>query len=139
VHHRTIAQTIGLIAIRLADMPGLAYRFVPYVASLRDGQKTMDHDAARVTLTVGTGLADAIARFASAAQAYDTAGRAGAQALQAAQRLDLVAYSANGYASVAFPAIAKAIATKSQANVDAAVRATSQELDAITDLLTPQR
>jgi N-acetylated-alpha-linked acidic dipeptidase len=139
VHHRTIAQTIGLLAIRLADTPGLAYRFVPYVASLRDGQKTMDHDAARVTLTVGAGLSDAIARFASAAEAYDAAGRAGAQALQAAQRLDLVAYSANGYASVAFPAIAKAIATKSQANVDAAVRATSQELDAITDLLTPQR
>ncbi|HEY3676857.1 MAG TPA: M28 family peptidase [Candidatus Tumulicola sp.] len=139
VHHRAIAQTIGLMAIRLADAPGSSYRFAPYVASLRDGRKTMDRDAARATLTVGTGLSDAIERFASAAQAYDVAGRVGAQALQAAQRLDLVAYSANGYASVAFPAIAKAIATKSQANVDAAVQATSQELDAITDLLTPAR
>jgi hypothetical protein len=53
--------------------------------------------------------------------------------------LDLVAYSANGYASVAFPAIAKAIATKSQANVDAALQSTTAELDAITGLLTAER
>jgi N-acetylated-alpha-linked acidic dipeptidase len=139
VHHRSIAQTAGLIAIRLADAPVVAYRFVPYVASLRDGQKTMEHDAMRAAVTVGPGLADAIARFASAAQAYDDAGQDSLQALQAAQRLDLVTYSANGYASVAFPAIAKAIATKSQANVDAAVQSTGQELDAITDLLVPRR
>jgi N-acetylated-alpha-linked acidic dipeptidase len=140
VHHRTIAQTIGLMAIRLADAQGLLYRFTPYVASLRDGQKTMQRDASAAGVTVGAGLADAIARFASAAQAYDAAGRdGGAQALQAAQRLDLVAYSANGYASVAFPTISKAIATKSQANVDAALQTTTSELDAITGLLTAER
>jgi N-acetylated-alpha-linked acidic dipeptidase len=94
VHHRSIAQTAGLIAIRLADAPVVAYRFVPYVASLRDGQKTMEHDAMRAAVTVGPGLADAIARFASAAQAYDDAGQDSLQALQAAQRLDLVTYSA---------------------------------------------
>ncbi|HEY1429551.1 MAG TPA: hypothetical protein VGF18_08255, partial [Candidatus Tumulicola sp.] len=140
VHHRTIAQTIGLMAIRLADADGLSYRFVPYVATLRDGQKAMNQSATGANLTLGSGLSEAIARFASAAQAYDASGRdGGPQALQAAQRIDLLAYSAKGYASVAFPVVAAAIATKSQAALDTAVQTTTKELDAVTDLLTAER
>lgn len=140
VHHRTIAQTIGIIALRLANADGISYRFNPYVAALQNGQKTLTKAAASAKLTLAPGLTAAIARFATAAQAYDASGSdGGTQALRAAQRLDLVAYSANGYASVAFPAIATAIATGSQTNVDAAVQTTATELDGVTGLLTAEK
>jgi hypothetical protein len=56
--------------------------------------------------------------------------------LQAAQQLDLIAYSANGYASVAFPKVATAIGTGRQGDVDAAARDTVTALGNITSLLS---
>ncbi|HEY1654373.1 MAG TPA: M28 family peptidase [Candidatus Tumulicola sp.] len=136
VHHRTLAQTMGLIALRLADSPALPYRFTPYVAGLDSGTQMLAKAAEAAHVTLAASLPAAIARFAAAARAYDAAPPAGANALQAAQTLDLLAYSANGYASVAFPAIATAIGSHAQSTVDAAVAKTASQLDDVTALLT---
>ncbi len=136
VHHRTVAQTMGLIAIRLADADVIPYRFSPYANVLADGIKTLTKAAAIANLTLDPLLGAAVERFAAAARAYDAAPTGGTAALQAAQRLDLLAYSANGYASVAFPAIAAAIATHAQASVAAAVTQTAGKLDGVSALLT---
>ena len=53
-----------------------------------------------------------------------------------AQQLDLIAYSANGYASVAFPTVAAAIGTGRQSDVDAASRETVTALGNIVSLLS---
>ena len=92
--------------------------------------------AAPAKLAVGPALDDAIGRFARAARAYDANPRRDApNALKAVQRLDVTAYSANGYASMAFPNIARAIASGKQSDVDAAVAATATDLDGVTALL----
>lgn len=137
VHHRAIAQTIGLIAMRLADSDRIAYRFGPYVDALDAGTKALSHAAAATHLTIAPALDAAIARYGTAARAYDASPPAGddANALKSAQQLDVLTYSANGYASVAFPLIAAAIATRKQAAVDAAVTATAGKLDNVTALL----
>ncbi|MFZ1019004.1 MAG: hypothetical protein WAN39_14170 [Candidatus Cybelea sp.] len=74
----------------------------------------------------------------AAAQAYDasTSAHDEAKTLQAAQQLDLIAYSANGYASVAFPTVAAAIGTGRQSDVDAASRETVTALGNIVSLLS---
>ena len=136
VHHVAIARVIGVLAIRLADAAELPYRFVPYVRALDDGAKAMAKLAAPAKLTVGPALGEAIGRFAAAARAYDANPRRDdANALKAAQRLDVTAYSANGYASVAFPNVAHAIASGKQSAVDAAIATTATDLDGVATLL----
>jgi N-acetylated-alpha-linked acidic dipeptidase len=139
VHHRTIAQAVGLIAIRLADAANIPYHFTPYARSLDAAVATLTKSATQAGLTLAPDLGAAILTFKEAAGAYDdgTQPPDDAKALQAAQRLDLVAYSANGYASVAFPKIATAIATKKQSDLDAAVKQTVNELSGISALLGP--
>jgi len=139
VHHRTIAQTVGLIAVRLADATSIPYHFTPYGKSLDAAVATLTKSATQGGLTLGPDLDAAILTFKEAAGAYDDGSQPpnDAKALQAAQRLDLVAYSANGYASVAFPKIAAAIATKKQSDLDTAVKQTVSELNGISALIGP--
>ncbi|MGB6413209.1 MAG: M28 family peptidase, partial [Candidatus Cybelea sp.] len=138
VHHKTIAQTVGVIALRLADAETIPYRFAPYGKSLDAGLKTLTTAALAKHLTLPADLGAAIARFEPAAQAYDesTSAHDEAKMLQAAQQLDLIAYSANGYASVAFPTVAAAVATGRQSDVDAASRETVTALGNIVSLLS---
>jgi len=140
VHHRTIAQTIGVFAMRLAD-DAVPYRFTSYAAALDGGMSSLTKAAASAHLTLSPALGSAITRFELAAAAYDARPHPNgfANALQAAQRLDMLAYSASGYASVAFPQVSNAIATGKQRLVDARVRGTAAELDAVTASLSGGR
>jgi len=136
VHHRAIAQLIGVFAIRLADMQALPYRFSPYTPVLDAGMADLQKSATGQSVRVAPSLGIAVEHFTGAARAYDASTlHDSVRALKAVQQLDVIAYSANGYASVAFPRISAAIATKNQQNVDAAVAATSGQLDKIAKLL----
>jgi N-acetylated-alpha-linked acidic dipeptidase len=137
VHHKTIAQTLGIVAMRLAqsDRPFL---FQPYAPALDSGAHEMIKEAAHAGL-----MLDA-AKLAAEIRRVEEDGRRADEsptpqnvtaALYAAQTLDLVAYSANGYASVAFPAIAKAISAGKQSGLDAALRDTIAALDRVRVLL----
>jgi N-acetylated-alpha-linked acidic dipeptidase len=140
-HHRTIAQAIGIIAMRTADAESLPYRFEPYVQVLGAGLQILTKAAGQAQLTIDPALGNAIGNFGNAARAYDTSPQFhnDARALNVAQQLDLLAYSANGYASVAFPAVAKAVATGHQSAVDTSVHATVTTLNAVTALLTGKK
>ncbi|MFZ0362795.1 MAG: M28 family peptidase [Candidatus Cybelea sp.] len=140
-HHRTVAQAIGIIAMRIADAQSIPYRFKPYVQVLDAGSTSLAKAATQVRLTIDPALGAAIVNFGNAARSYDTSPQLhdDSQALKVAQQLDLIAYSANGYASVAFPTIANAIATGHQSTVDASVRATVTMLDEVTALLTAKK
>jgi hypothetical protein len=105
---------------------------------LEAGLKALAKTAGQAQLTIDPALGIAIGNYGSAARTYDTSPQShnDVQALKAAQQVDLLAYSANGYASVAFPVIAHAIATGHQNTVDTAVHATVTTLDEVTALLT---
>jgi hypothetical protein len=137
VHHRAIAQAIGIIAIRLADAGAASYSFGPYARVLDDGVTSMKQLAQRSGLAIGADLGTAVAGFERAARAYDSARSPhdAQKALKAVQLLDLLAYSANGYASVAFPRIATALASNQQQNVDSAVASTVASLNEVSTLL----
>lgn len=137
VHHRTIAQTVGVLAMRLADESAVPYRFTSYASALNAGMSSLTTAAAAAHLSISPALGYAIARFEGAADAYDSRPHPNGtvSALHAAQRLDMLAYSASGYASVAFPEISNAIATGKQPLVDARVRATVIELGSIANSL----
>jgi hypothetical protein len=136
VHHRAIAQAIGVIAIRLANAGAGSYRFEPYARVLDEGVTSMNELARRSRLSMGANFGTAVARFERTARAYDSAPPPDAKkALKAAQLLDLLAYSANGYASVAFPRVAAALASGQQKNVDSAVASTSADLNDASALL----
>ena len=137
VHHKTIAQTLGVVAMRLAqsDRP---FAFAPYATALDSGAHEMIKEAGRANLLLPAAkLADAIRRVEEAGRRVDASQTAENVpiALKAAQHLDLIAYSANGYASVAFPTIAKAIASGKQSELDDAVRETIDALDRVSALL----
>jgi hypothetical protein len=137
-HHRTIAQTIGVIAMRLADAHALPFRFAAYDKPLDAGAATVAKAAAGAKLTIDPALGAAIARFENAARGYDAekAPQGNVHALEAAQQLDLMVYSANGYASVAFPRITAAIASHNQDALTNAVKSTVTTLDEVTALLS---
>lgn len=137
VHHRTIAQTIGVFAIRLAraDRP---LHFMPYAPVLDKGVNALVKGATAARVRVDeSGLRAAIARLRMNAARYDTftAPQDVPTALQAAQKLDLIAYSANGYSGVAFPTVVKAIATGKQTAIDASVRAAIAQINGAAVLL----
>lgn len=136
--HRTAAQLLGLLALRLADSDGLPYRFSPYVPVLREGAAAIEATA----LGAGQhpeilGLRQAIERFAVAARAFDRnpAAHDSSAGLQAAQLLDLQAYGAAGYASTAFPKLSGAIAQNSPAATNAAFAQVIASLDQAAGLI----
>ena len=56
VHHRSIAQAVGLIAIRLADATSIPYHFTPYAKSLDAAVATLTKSATQAGLTLGPDL-----------------------------------------------------------------------------------
>lgn len=130
--HRTAAQLLGIIALRLADSEALPYRFSPYVPVLREGAAALEATA----LSAGQHpdvrtLRLAIERFARAARAFDRTPGAhdGAAGLHAAQLVDLQAYGASGYASTSFPKISAAIAQNNASATNASFSAAVTALD----------
>jgi hypothetical protein len=125
------------MAMRLAqsDRP---FAFAPYATALDSGARQMATSAAQAGLSLdAVKLAAAVQRVEDSGRRYDASAQPEnvSAALEAAQQLDLIAYSANGYASVAFPAIANAIATGKQPELDAALHTTITALDKVNALL----
>ncbi|HEX8806216.1 MAG TPA: M20/M25/M40 family metallo-hydrolase, partial [Candidatus Aquilonibacter sp.] len=137
VHHQTIAQTIGIFAIRLAQS-NRPLHFTPYVAVLENGVDALVKDANAAHATVdASALRAAIATLRANATRYDalTTPQDVPRALRAAQQLDLIAYSANGYSGVAYPTIVNAIATGKQPAIDASVHDVIAEIGSAASVL----
>lgn len=134
VHHRDVARLLGIVAMRLAQAPR-PLRFAPYSAALAAGAGAIAKSARASHVVVPSGdFNRAIARLEAAGVAADA--NASPQdipsALGAARRLDLLVYSANGYAGVAFPDLTAAIATGKQNAVDTSAAKTIAELNGIS-------
>ncbi len=138
IHHRTIAQLLGIVAMRLANGGAIPYAFNPYGAALSKGR----HDVAalaqanRIALDTSP-LQNAIARFTRAAPHFDArivAASAGldARSIAAVRALDGVLYGTSGYGSVAFPAIASALHARNPSAAKAAVRTSVSTIDGAT-------
>jgi N-acetylated-alpha-linked acidic dipeptidase len=137
VHHKTIAQAIGIFAMRLAQS-SRPLHFVPYVAALNSGLRDLVKTAKQQRLAVDSvSLTKAIHVLQARAIRYDavTMPQDVPVALRVAQQLDRIAYSASGYSGVAFPTIVNALATGKQSAVDAEVRATVVKLNQAASLL----
>jgi N-acetylated-alpha-linked acidic dipeptidase len=117
VLHRTTAQLYGVLAMRLAGADALPYAFASYAPALRDGLARLEararEDGRPIDVTALRGSIEAFA--VAAARADDAIVRGGgpstAHELTAAQAVDTLAYGVDGYAAVAFPAVAKAYAS----------------------------
>lgn len=134
IHHKAIAQAIGVFAIRLAQS-SRPLRFTPYVAALKSGVSELEKTARQRHLSVDSNaLAQAIHALEIGAVRYDDATTAQSvpSALRVAQQLDVIAYSANGYSGVAFPTIANALAAGKQSAVDDEVKAVVAKLNQAT-------
>ncbi len=138
VHHRKIAQTAGAMALQLADSAAIPYTLLPYGTVLTAGATATGAAAqlAHVQFDASS-LNAAIARFQTAARAFDAAHAAkdNATLLRVVHHLDALAYASNGYAAVPFPALAAAIASGRQQAVDGAIRQTVSSIDAASALL----
>ncbi|MEA2719944.1 MAG: N-acetylated-alpha-linked acidic dipeptidase, partial [Candidatus Eremiobacteraeota bacterium] len=135
VLHRVTAQLYGVVAMRLADADAVPYAFASYVPALNAGvlqvQTRAQHDGRSLDLTA---LRAAIDAFATAARAADDGIARGAgpgtdRELAAAQAIDLLAYGVEGYASVAFPDVAKAYASGDASALAAAVERARDAVD----------
>jgi N-acetylated-alpha-linked acidic dipeptidase len=127
VMHRVTAQLYGVVAMRLADADAVPYAFASYVPALNAGllqlQKRAQRDGRALDLA---DLRTSVETFAAAARTADDAiargGGPGAEReLSVAQTIDLLAYGVEGYASVAFPDIVKAYASRDEAALSAAL------------------
>lgn len=137
VHHRAIAQTAGLVAMRLADSPAIPYSFESYDDVLEGGVKALAQQAQTAGISLNTdALVAAIHTFESAASSFDSKKdpAKNSQALEAVRILNRVAYSSNGYAAVAFPQITSALAVGRPA-ADTATAQTAASLDKAAALL----
>jgi len=140
--HRTAAQLVGVIAMRIADAAVVPYHFDAYVPLLRGAVRTLG-SAARATKTHldAPGLAQSIARFGAAARRFDAAtqnlatGSATERALDAARLLDVVVYGTDGYTGAAVPELAHAVGQGNQSDVDRATARTRAALDRAAGLL----
>jgi N-acetylated-alpha-linked acidic dipeptidase len=140
--HRATAQLYGVLAMRLASADVVPYHFTAYVPLMRSTLTSIAALARTSKIAIDTrALQTSVDRFAAAAAAYDAATAnattgAGDRALEAARTLDLVAYSANGYASETFPELARAVPGGSGA-FDAAATRVRAAIDRATGLLAP--
>ncbi|HZT11657.1 MAG TPA: M28 family peptidase, partial [Candidatus Baltobacteraceae bacterium] len=113
VRHRAVAQTVGVLLMQYADAAAMPYALSPYAEVLTSGVAGLTKLAAGQHVAIDSASLDAaIRRFADAAAAFDAQPDAAKNERERAAvlRLDAMVYSANGYASVAFPAVAAAIA-----------------------------
>ncbi|MDQ2865414.1 MAG: M20/M25/M40 family metallo-hydrolase [Candidatus Eremiobacteraeota bacterium] len=126
VNHRTSAQMVALLAMRLANGTA-AYQLTSYAPHMRAALGTLPIDARDLTP-----VSAAIGRFQYRASNADRTGADGNRAIAIVRRLDLLFYGRNGYAAVAFPAISAAAGTHNRAELSAAVGRTVHELDDIS-------
>ena len=134
--HRAAAQVYGVLAWRLANADAIPYSFAAYVPALRSGLLQLDARAQRDGRSLDlVPIRRAIDAFAAAAQRRDDAtaqGAGAAGALDAAQRLDALAYGQAGYAAVAFPELTAAYARGDAAALGAAVARATQAVERAT-------
>ncbi|MDP9107337.1 MAG: M28 family peptidase, partial [Candidatus Eremiobacteraeota bacterium] len=115
--HRSMAQLYGVLAMRFADADAVPYAFASYVPALTAGISRLEARAKRDGRSLDLGeLRGAVDDFATAARRADDAiaraeGPGTLRALAVAQAIDGLAYGVEGYASVAFPDVAKAYAS----------------------------
>ncbi|MHB8147792.1 MAG: M28 family peptidase [Vulcanimicrobiaceae bacterium] len=134
VNHRAIAQLIGVLAYRLTAGP-LHYRFMPYVAPMRAALAAYARRGASASDLASVDAA--LSRFASVALAVDTHGAAGGREINAVQALDRLYYGRERYRPVAFPDLAKGLASGTHPAIAAAAARTANALDAIVAELRP--
>ncbi|MDQ6929074.1 MAG: M28 family peptidase [Candidatus Eremiobacteraeota bacterium] len=135
--HRTAAQLLGILAMRLAQSERLPYQFSAYVPVMRADARAFESQVrADGQTTNSSELSLAMLHFAGAARRYDRRQVQDARAgLQAAQLLDLTIYGRNGYESAAFPKIAGALAQRNSAAIAAAFAQTAASIDRAAELL----
>lgn len=140
--HRTAAQILGLIALRLADADTVPYEFTPYVGAMNAALDGVSKQTAAIALKPDFApLRAAIGRYTRVAGVADaTIAANGAigedRLLLAAQSLNRLLYGVLGYDSVLFPAIVEALGKNDVAKVNAAIGTTSAALDAATSALS---
>ncbi len=132
IHHRTVAELVALTALRLSN-GSVGYAFFPYAARMRTALGSLagakDHAADL------TPVRAAIGRFATAASAIDRRGGNGNAQIQIVHRVNRLFYGRNGYAAVAFPDLAEALASGNGAAISAAAGRTAHALDEIAGAL----
>lgn len=135
--HRTAAQLLGILALRLSQSARLPYTFSAYVPVMRADAARVEAQARPIGQIAGMNdLRLAILHFSGAARSFDRRSSSDARAgLQAAQLLDVTIYGRNGYASAAFPQIASALARKNPSALNAAFAQTAAAIDRATALL----
>ncbi|HTX58659.1 MAG TPA: M28 family peptidase [Verrucomicrobiae bacterium] len=131
--HKTLAQLLALTAFRLTLGP-VPYRLQAYAEQMRA-------TLAKIASATGDAaefapLGAAIDRFAKQSALADAQGVDLNASMEAVRRLDLLIYGSEGYASVAFPKIADALATGNAARVAAAVSDSAASLDGVTALIS---
>lgn len=115
VRHRTVAQLLGVMAMRLAGATAVPYSFAPYATVMTSGAHGVASRSSAAGLALDTKpLEGAVRRFAIVARRFDARiARAepglDARALAAAHEVDAIVYGALGYRSLAFPAVAAAV------------------------------
>jgi N-acetylated-alpha-linked acidic dipeptidase len=142
LRHRTVAQLLGIVAMRLAGATAVPYTFAPYTTVMTSAAHGLVSRLSAAKLDVDVKPLDAaVRRFAVAARRFD--GRIDraepgldARALAAARDLDAIVYGALGYRSVAFPAVSQAVEARDARAARTAVTDAAGAIDRATALLS---
>lgn len=125
--HRAAAQIYGVVGMRLASADVIPYRFSAYVPLMRGTIATLAARARTMKVAIDVrGLQSSVNAFARAAARFDTlTSRAQTDGttdreIEAAQTLDLAAYSADGYPSLPFPELTRGLDAGTPAAFDVA-------------------
>ena len=134
-NHHALAQLYAMLALRLADSVHALYSFSAYGPALRRG--LIATTQGRGSLTVATRpIVYAISRFEQVAKSYDSNGRqTDERSKNAVHILDRLLYGRDGYRSIAFPTLEKALATGNHYVVEFTAQQIVRQLDAATAVL----
>lgn len=131
-NHRAEAQLLALFTMRFAQDEVLPYDFANYAPLMRLGLADLAKAAKDpAALQVVTRAVNRFARTAAAFDARPNPAR-NADAFAAVKELDLLVYGDKGYAAVAFPTLAQALAA---GNASAQIAATAAAIDDATNRL----
>lgn len=142
VRHRTVAQLLGVVAMRLAGATAVPYSFAAYATVMTSGAHGVASRSSAARLDVDTKpLEGAVRRFAIAARRFDARiARAepglDARALAAAHEVDAIVYGAVGYRSLAFPAVAAAVDARDARAARTAVAGAARAIDRAGGILS---
>lgn len=134
VHHRTMAQLLALAALRLSRDP-LPYRLWPYARLMRGALDRL-RAADRIHVDLKP-VRNAIDRFAVSSAQWDLHPSEAGTAIDAVHALDKLFYGREGYASIAFPDLTRALASGEASKAQRAVDTTARTLDGIAHSLRP--